>query len=123
MIFVEYNMRINMKAIGFSMTPAIQKHIETQVESALSRVARGVKSVSVRVDDINAARGGIDKRCTMIIHRSGAPIVAEAVDADLYLAVSEAARKARRAAQRETSRQLSLERKDSQRPGVFVLMS
>ena len=73
------------------------------------------------MDDVNADRGGNDKRCSIVVsrRRRGA-VVAEAVRTDLYVAVDEAAARIRRSVQRAAKRHLTRDRRDRQRPGALL---
>src|SRR5215831_4873993 len=53
-------MLIDTRAIGFALTGAIRRHVESRVGSALAPVAGWVLNVTARVEDVNADRGGID---------------------------------------------------------------
>src|SRR5678816_3707388 len=55
-------MVIETRAMGFALTDAIRRHVESRVESALAPIADWVLDVTARVEDVNADRGGIDKR-------------------------------------------------------------
>jgi ribosome-associated translation inhibitor RaiA len=112
---------IDTRAIDFPLTDAILRHVESRVESALGPVARWVMAVTARLEDVNASRGGIDKRCRLVasLRRRGV-VVAEATDTDLYAAVDEAAGRIRRSALRALARRVPRERKDPQRPGALV---
>jgi len=114
-------MYIDTRTRGFSLTDAIRRHVEVRVGAALGPLARRVAAVTARLKDVNAGRGGIDKRCRLVVtlRRLGV-VVAEATDADLYAAVGAAAGRARRAALRAVSRRRPRERKDPQRPGALV---
>jgi ribosome-associated translation inhibitor RaiA len=107
--------------MGFTLTDAILMHVEARVEQALAPCARWVLQVTARVEDINAERGGIDKRCSLIVAlRRHGIIAVEATHADLYLAVDDAVAKARRSALRTLRRRLPRERRSTQRPGALV---
>jgi ribosomal subunit interface protein len=108
--------------MGFTLTDPIFRHVEAGVESALAPVARWVLSVTVRLDDVNSARGGRDKRCRLVVNLRGrrGVIVAQAVDNDLYAAIDKAAKRLRRSAVRAVTRRVLSGRKDPQRPGALV---
>ena len=113
-------MLIETRAIGFALTDAIQRHVQSRVEAALTPAAGWVLNVTARVEDVNADRGGIDKRCSLVAALRGRGVaVAEALNADLYVAVDEAASRLRRAAVRAVKRHFARERKDPQRPGAL----
>jgi putative sigma-54 modulation protein len=114
-------MLIDTRAMGFALTDAIQRHVESRVESALGPVAAWVLNVTARVDDVNGDRGGIDKRCTLVASFRGRGLaVVEALNADLYTAVDEAASRLRRSAVRAVKRRVDRERKNPQRPGTLL---
>ena len=115
-------MLIDTRAIGFPPTDAILRHVESRVESALAPVAQWVLGVTARVEDVNADRGGIDKRCGLVASLRGGRgvLVAEALNADLYAAVDEAAGRLRRSAVRSVNRPTARERKGAQRPGALL---
>jgi ribosome-associated translation inhibitor RaiA len=114
-------MLIDTRAIDFPMTGAILRHVEHRVESALGPLARAVLKVTARLEDVNAGRGGIDKRCglTVALRRHGV-VVARATDFDLYVAVDRAARRARRLVLRALRQHVRRQRGDRQRPGALV---
>jgi putative sigma-54 modulation protein len=114
-------MFINTRAIGFALTDAILRHVEARVESALGPFSRRVLKATVRLEDVNADRGGNDKRCSIVValRRRGVEI-AEATHADLYAAVDEATSRIRRSVRRASKRHLARDRRDPQRPGALL---
>jgi putative sigma-54 modulation protein len=112
---------IDTRALGFTLTDPILRHVEGRTGAALGFASPHVLRTMVRLDDVNGDRGGVDKRCRVVVTlRHYRTVTAEAVDADLYAAVDAAARKARHAVLREVKRQVSRERRDAQRPGTLV---
>ncbi|MGB7160120.1 MAG: ribosome-associated translation inhibitor RaiA [Tepidisphaeraceae bacterium] len=114
-------MLIDTRAIDFALTEGILRHVESRLESALGPFARNVLRVTVRLEDVNANRGGIDKRCSVVVAlRRRGVVVAEATHEDLYAAVDKVATRMRRSVKRAVERHVALERKDPQRPGALV---
>ena len=114
-------MLIDTRAMGFALTDAILRHVEARVESALGPFSRWVRKATVRLEDVNADRGGVDKRCRIVVAIRGQRMeFAEAMNADLYTAVDEAASRIRRSVKRVTKRHLSRDRHDRQRPGALL---
>jgi len=105
-------MLLDIRAIGFNLTDAIRHHVQARVAAALGPFASALGTVTVRLEDINANRGGIDKRCNLVaaIHRRGIA-VAESVREDLYVAVDKAAGRIRRSVQRHLRRHAARQRK------------
>jgi len=114
-------MLIDTRAIDFPLTGAILRHVEYRVASALGPTARWVLKVTARLEDVNAGRGGIDKRCGLTIAlRHHGVAVARAIDGDLYVAIDRAARRARRVVLRALRQDVRRQRADRQRPGALV---
>ena len=114
-------MLIEIRSIGFPLTDAIKRHVESRAAAALGPVEGRVLNVAVRVEDVNADRGGVDKRCSLVATLRGRRVaVAEGLHADLYVAVDEAASRLRRAAGRAVKRRVARERRDPQRPGTLL---
>lgn len=74
----------------------------TRLEFALGRFAGRVRSLTVRLTDVNGPRGGPDKRCLIAVRltRPRHVIVIDDVDADHNAVVSRAAERASRAVAR-----------------------
>lgn len=114
-------MLIDTRAIDFPLTAAIHGHVESQVQNALAPVAGRVMKVTARLEDLNADRGGIDKRCTLVAAlRRRVVVTVQASSTDLYTAVTEAAGRLRRSALHALRRRTARDRKDPQRPGALV---
>src|SRR5690349_438684 len=63
----ESEMLVEIRALGFRLTDAISRYAESRIESVLRRFGHRVLKVTVRLDDVNAGRGGIDKRCSVVV--------------------------------------------------------
>lgn len=73
-----------------------------RLEFALGRFASRVRSLRVRLTDLNGPRGGLDKKCLIAVRldRPRRVIVIEDVDADESVAISRAAERVARAVSR-----------------------
>src|SRR3954470_23274668 len=104
-------MRLDIVGRSFALTDAIVGHVTGRVRAAFGAAAGQVGVVSVRLSDINGARGGVDKRCRLVVGlRNLRTVVVEAVHADLYAAVDEAAGRAKEAVRRHVKRRRTLGR-------------
>jgi len=114
-------MLIHTRAMGFALTDAILRHVETRVETALGPFSPWLLKATIRLEDVNADHGGDDKRCSIVvaIRRRGV-VFAEDTNADLYVAVNKAVNRIRRSVRRVTKRHLARDRRDPQRPGALV---
>ncbi len=99
---------MQISALSFSLTPAIRQHVESRFRSALSNTGISPEKATIRLLDVNGARGGVDKQCRVSVPlKSAAPVVAEATSTDLYHAVDQAAVKVRELVRRRRSRRRS----------------
>ena len=90
-------MQIALQADGFSLTDALEKHVQDRLRFTFSRVAGRVRRILVTLSDINGPRGGVDKSCLIEVRLDGlSSIVIQDVQADLYTAIDRAAGRAAR---------------------------
>lgn len=114
-------MVIDTRALGFALTDSIQAHVESRIKTALGPFKDRLLGVTVRLDDVNAGRGGIDKRCSVVVSiPRHAAVMTEATRANLYTAIDEAVIRVRRSIKRTLKRHVSRERKNVQRPGSLT---
>ena len=114
-------MNIDTRAIGFPLTDAIRRYAQSRTRLALAPVRRWIMAVTVRLNDVNAGRGGVDKRCRIVVAlRRRGVVVAEATKVDLYAAIESATGRLRRAARESVQRIIGRDRKDRQRPGALL---
>ena len=115
---------VETRTLGFGPTDAIVGHVESRMDAALAPFSSLVKKIMIRLEDVNAGRGGTDKRCSVVVTlRRRGVVVAEAIHADLYAAIDEAASRIRRSVRRAARRRLRRERRDPQRPGALLALS
>jgi ribosomal subunit interface protein len=98
-------MRIDIQARGFDLTEGLRDHTVRRLQFALGWASHDVRTVRVRLFDINGPRGGEDKRCRIQVAFPGTPnVVIEDTEADLYVAIDRAADRAERAVTRRLER-------------------
>ncbi len=75
---------------------------QRRLDFALGRFAGRVRSLSVRLTDLNGPRGGMDKKCLIAVRlsRPRRVIVIEDVDTDAAVVISRAAERVARAVSR-----------------------
>jgi ribosome hibernation promoting factor len=94
-------MRLTIRTNG--VIPAAAARVAQQrLLFALGRFANRVRSLTVRLSDVNGPRGGRDKRCAIAVRVAGSKrlIVVEDLDVDLPAAISRAAERTARAVAR-----------------------
>lgn len=85
-------MRVDVTGQGFNVTEALRDHIERRLEFAVARFEDHIDTVSVRLEDMNGPRGGVDKECRVHVKLLGLPSVIITQSAkDAYAAVDRAA--------------------------------
>jgi len=87
-------MLIDVNASDIQTSDAIYEHVHREVEKAMRNFADRVTRVEVHLKDVNANKGGIDKRVMMEARPAGLdPIAVEEHADDVYIAVRSAAEK------------------------------
>ena len=118
-------MQIAIHAHGFSLTDALEKHVQSRLAFSFSRVSGRLRRVHVRLSDLNGPRGGVDKRCLIEVCLDGLPtVVIQDVQSDMYSAINRAAGRAARTVLRRLSlvnsrrRQQAMQLADQLSPGL-----
>ena len=98
-------MQLNVQARPFKLTPALEASVVRSLKTVESRFGEHINRVMVRMDDINGQRGGVDKRCRIVIDaNSHQTVVAEALSEDMYQSILQAAKRAESALNRSLRR-------------------
>lgn len=85
-------------ASGLTLTDALRQRIHSRLAAALRPFARAVSRITARLSDVNARRGGIDKRVTLLASLPGRqPVFVESLHADPLASVDHAAARIRAA--------------------------
>jgi putative sigma-54 modulation protein len=97
---IEAEMRITIRASSRWVTRLARRRFVF----ALSRFRHRVRTLAVRVTDVNGPRGGLDKRCRVTVQLQGPSqtVVIDDVDADAAIAVDRAADRTARTVARAT---------------------
>ncbi len=98
-------MRLDIRAQGFDLTPALRDHAERRLAFALLRFRDRLTGVTVRLADDNGPRGGVDKRCVLRVRLAGMRVTVITERAvDVYAAIDRAADRAGRIVARRLQR-------------------
>lgn len=98
-------MQLDIQARGFSLTEGLRNHCERRLRFALGPASSRLRSVAIRLTDVNGPRGGVDKCCTIRALVPGAPpVVIAQYETDIYVAIDRAADRAARSLARRTQR-------------------
>jgi putative sigma-54 modulation protein len=85
-------MRCDIRSGNVDLRSGLREYIEQRFDRSLGRIQNRISHVTIRLDDVNGPKGGIDMRCHAEAHlvRSGL-VLADAVAGDIRTAVDEAA--------------------------------
>ena len=99
-------MRLVLKCRSFELSDELRAHATKRVRFALGRLTSHIRSVEVALVDINGPRGGLDKKCRIVV-RGGRfqQVCVQALDSSAEAAVSAAAERVARAVTRAIERQ------------------
>jgi len=100
-------MRFSVSGDRVKVTTVLREYIDRRLHFALGRFGPAIDHVIVRVGDINGPRGGVDKRCQIVVklRASGSnPIAIDDSDEELHVAVARASNRAERTVARAIER-------------------
>lgn len=105
-------MQLDIRGLGLKLSDALLEHARKQLDEALAPFHARIAQVRVRMNDVNGPRGGHDKRCHVELRlRTGGRVVLHEVDEDLYVAISLAAARLKRAVSQRIDRHHPRERR------------
>ena len=82
---------IDMRGINLEISDALADHVERKLALALRRYRDRIGHVVVRLADLNGPRGGVDKRCAIVVgYVDGGTTVVHDDSDDIYTAVTRA---------------------------------
>lgn len=64
-----------IRAVGVAIDEADRAYLRRKLDRKLGKFATSIERISVRIEDVNAERGGVDKRCRIKVVLSGLPSV------------------------------------------------
>jgi ribosome-associated translation inhibitor RaiA len=108
-------MPLALRAAGIEITPEVSEHVHARLRSRLEKLSHQVERLSVRFEDVNGPRRGVDTVCRIKVVLAGLPsIVVEELASDPLEAFNRADHRVERAVVRAVGRQRTLARP----PGV-----
>lgn len=98
-------MRVEIRNQGVELTEAARERLGRRLEFALGRLESQVSQVWIHLADTNGPRGGVDKRCRVLVRLPGRPgVLVEGQDADLGRLLDRTLNRAGLATRRELGR-------------------
>ena len=84
-------MKLTFRARHLDLGPDLADQLRRRVHFGLGRLATAIRSVEVTIIDVNGPKGGLDKRCTILVTVGGGDqVIARGIDADFYAAIGKA---------------------------------
>lgn len=106
-------MKILLTARGIELDDDLKGYVVRRIQFALGRYAAKIKSLSIRLEDVNGPKGGIDKGCQI---RVDAGFAQKVIILERSETVHAAAANAIERVERSVERHLSLARTAGRRP-------
>ncbi len=101
---IRCEMKVRLTAHGIELSAELRDYVTRRVHFGLGRFAGRIKSLSVRLTDINGPRGGIDKCCDIRVHAGlSQKVVVRERQATIHAAVAVAMERVERAVKRQLS--------------------
>lgn len=110
-------MNVLVQLRNVELPTGVEDLIQRRVRFALGRFADRIRSVRVRLSDLNAERGGVDKHC--LIEAALTPrgsVIAEVTDESVEPAVTRAAERVARRVRTEAQRRRETRRRPARTP-------
>jgi putative sigma-54 modulation protein len=96
---------VHIRAVGAPLSAAAKAEIRRKLGRKLGRHALDIERASVRIEDVNGPRGGVDKRCRIKVVVSALPsIVVEQQHESLHAAIDGALDRVQRAVRQTLKR-------------------
>ena len=104
-------MKLEVRGHQMLVSDAMRQHVERRLAFAIGRFAPRVRRTTVRLQDVNGPRGGVDKSCRIAVALPWSrDMVIEDADRDMYVAIDRAAERAARAIERHLARRRDVQR-------------
>ena len=98
-------MRAHIRLLGIDLHPDDRAYVRRKLGMKLGKFATSIERVSVRVEDVNGPRGGVDQVCRIKVVLIGLPtLVFQARDVSLEAAIDGAVAGTERAVRRSVQR-------------------
>ena len=99
-------MRLEIRSHDLEFDQELRDSIESRIRFVLARSSNRITRVTVFLSDINGPRGGIDKRCRIVVRLVPAgQVFVEDTDTDLGVVVDRAMDRVGQSVRRELERQ------------------
>lgn len=104
-------MRLEIRRRGVNVTEKLRDYLKERLRLALGRFGHHIDLVRVYLRDVNGPRGGLDKKCRIVVElRRGRPVVVTGTGTEASAAITSTASRAGFAVRRRLKRWLARRR-------------
>jgi len=94
-------MKQSIVARGMELSGELKEFAGRRIQFSVGRFAGRIRSLTVRLSDVNGPRGGVDQRCSVRVElEGGRPVIVREERASVHAAIAAALGRAGRAVQR-----------------------
>jgi putative sigma-54 modulation protein len=98
-------MELEIRGQNLRVGDQLHEQVERQMNFALGQFKTWISGVSVQLEDVNGPKGGVDKRCRVLVSmKGGKTLKIEDLDADITTAVNRAADRVGQVVSREVDK-------------------
>ena len=98
-------MRFDVRCIHLDNSEHVDRHARERLSAALSNSQSRIERVDVVLEDLHGVKHGVERCCTVRIALTGTnDVLIQHVHPDIYAAIDEAARRAKRTVRRRINR-------------------
>lgn len=95
-------MKLRLSQQGVELSTELKEFIRRRIQFSLGRFAGRIKSLSIRLADVNGPRGGVDKCCNIRVDAGlRQQVIVRECQATIHAAVAFATERAERAVRRQ----------------------
>jgi ribosome-associated translation inhibitor RaiA len=88
---------LDVRARGFDLTQSMYRRAVDHIAAKMAKHARAISNITIRLQDVNGPKGGLDKRCRVELQIAGfGPVIVDEVDQDAYAAIDVAGERLRK---------------------------
>jgi putative sigma-54 modulation protein len=117
-------MRLEIRRRGVKVTEELRIHVKERLRVALGRFARHIDLVRVYLRDVNGPRGGLGKKCRIVVELPPrGRVVVTGADTDISAAITGTATRAGFAVKRHVKRRRTSRRPPRRPAGRVPLMA
>lgn len=98
-------MKFEVRCVHLDNSEHVDRHARERLSSALGNFAKRIERIDVLLDDLHGPKHGVERRCVVrVVIQGASDAQVQHIDADIYHAIDEAARRLKRTVRRRINR-------------------